>query len=67
MTVKICRCCGKDVFHSDNAPIHTRCIKNHWLKHQYKISHSRCKEFQHLRKPMWNIDGVDESHLWEEN
>ena len=41
-----CRCCGKRVMHSDNEPIHTRCIRKHWIFHKYKLNNSRCVEFK---------------------
>ena len=41
----ICRCCGKNVYMFDGAPIHTACIPKHWAKHSHGVNASRCKEF----------------------
>ena len=42
----VCRCCGKALeWVTDNHPIHTACIPNHWGKHAKGINASRCAEF----------------------
>ena len=40
-----CRCCGKPVYSSDGAPIHTRCIVRHWQRHAKGKNLRRCREF----------------------
>jgi len=41
----VCRCCGKPVYSSDGAPIHTRCIVRHWQRHAKGKHTRRCREF----------------------
>ena len=41
----VCRCCGKPVYSSDGAPIHTRCIVRHWQRHAKGKNVRRCREF----------------------
>ena len=49
MAQNICRSCGRVVWASDNAPIHTKCIPNHWTKHAKGKNVRRCREFSKER------------------
>ena len=56
MAQNICRCCGRVVWASDNAPIHTKCIPNHWTKHAKGKNARRCREFSKERETWSQIN-----------
>ena len=55
----VCRCCGKPVYSSDGAPVHTRCIVRHWQRHAKGKNVRRCREFGNKEVPDHTPDPME--------